>query len=107
MRRGRDVRRAQHMQLQAQLAGDEARHILLAGGIVTDKLHQRRRACALLQRLGHRFGDACMAGGHCRRRRMDAQQWMQTVVEVVHTDEVVQHALVDAQAAAGQRRLVH
>ena len=52
---------------------------------------RRRRACAV---------------GHRRRQRMRAQQRTQARVEVVDAGQVVQHALVDAQAAAGQRLLV-
>ena len=94
----RDIFGAQDEGRPVRRRGDASRHINLGQRIVTGQLEDDVRCLMLLQPLDSLVAPRPMTRRHHRRTRRVGQQAPESRIQVVDAREVVQDALVDAQA---------
>ena len=102
---GRQILRADDAQIPSQLATGRRSHAALVGRLDAAQLHrgQRRIARRLRPQRGDALGQSVLRWGQGRCLMHAVDDAEQPVIQVVHAQQIMQHALVDAQRAEHQR----
>ena len=107
MRIRRGVFGREREEAEAAARGHAGRDVALAVCIGAGELDQRYGRTLRIERSGDVVGRAALRLGHRRRLPDGDEQRLQARIQIVHAGEVMQHALVDPQARADERAIVH
>ena len=102
---GRQILRADDAQITPQLATGRHSHTALVGRLGAAQLHrgERRIARRLRPQRGDALGQSVLRWGQRHSLMHAADNAKQPIIQVVHAQQIMQHALVDAQRAEYQR----